>query len=35
VTIERGHFACCLRVQAPACPFARADGATFAPGAVG
>ena len=35
VTIEPGHFACCLRVQAPACSFARADGATFAPGAVG
>ena len=35
VTIEPGHFACCVRVQAPACSFARADGATFAPGAVG
>jgi hypothetical protein len=32
--IERGHFACCLRTQAPAFSFARADGAALAPGAV-
>ena len=35
VVIERGHFACCLRMQAPAFSFARADGAALAPGAVG
>jgi len=35
VTIGRGHFACCLRVQVPAFSFARAAGATGAPGAVG
>ena len=35
VTIGRGHFACCVRAQAPAFSFARADGAALAPGAMG
>ena len=35
VTIEPGHFACCVRAQAPAFSCARADGAALASGAVG
>jgi hypothetical protein len=35
VAIERGHLACCLRTQAPAFSFMRADGAARAPGTAG
>jgi hypothetical protein len=35
VAIERGHFACCLRTQAPAFSLVRADGAARAPDAAG